>query len=102
MVKYSKGIDLLIHESYNKAWLDALIEKFPDQAKGLSNPAKYHSTTHEVAEIAKQAGVKHLVLTHHIPAPAATEAAEAEYSQGMKEIYQGKITMGRDLMAFDL
>lgn len=102
MVQYSKGIDLLIHESYNKAWLDALIEKFPDQARGLSNPAKYHSTTHEVAEIAKQAGVKHLVLTHHIPAPAATEAAEAAYSQGMQEIYQGKITMGRDLMVFDL
>lgn len=102
MVQYSKGIDMLIHESYNKAWLDALIEKFPDQARGLSNPAKYHSTTHEVAEIAKQAGVKHLVLTHHIPAPAATEAAEAAYSQGMQEIYQGKITMGRDLMAFDL
>lgn len=102
MVQYSKGIDLLIHESYNKAWLDALIEKFPDQARGLSNPAKYHSTSHEVAEIAKQAGVKHLVLTHHIPAPAATEAAEAAYSQGMQEIYQGKITMGRDLMVFDL
>ena len=70
MVKYSKALDLLIHESYNKAWLDALIAKFPEQAKSLINPAKYHSTTLEVAEIAKEAGVPHLVLTHHIPAPS--------------------------------
>ncbi|OCT14833.1 ribonuclease Z [Paenibacillus pectinilyticus] len=102
MVTYSEGIDLLIHESYNKEWLDALIAKFPEQAASLSNPAKYHSTTLEVAEIARRAGVKHLVLTHHIPAPAATVEAEAEYSQGMQEIYPGKITMGRDLMEFDL
>ncbi|ULO05234.1 MBL fold metallo-hydrolase [Paenibacillus sp. 19GGS1-52] len=102
MVKYSEGIDLLVHESYNKIWLDALIEKFPDQATSLANPAKYHSTTLEVAEMAQQAGVKHLVLTHHIPAPAETVEAEAEYSQGMQEIYKGPITMGRDLMEFEL
>jgi len=102
MVKYSRGVDLLIHESYNKAWLDALIEKFPEQAVGLSNPAKYHSTTLEVAEIAREAGVKHLALTHHIPAPAATEEAEAEYMEGMRDIYKGRITMVRDLMSFEL
>ncbi|MCR8634546.1 MBL fold metallo-hydrolase [Paenibacillus radicis (ex Xue et al. 2023)] len=102
MVKYSQGIDLLIHESYNKPWLDALIEKFPEQTVGLSNPAKYHTTTLEAAEIARAANVKHLVLTHHIPAPQETEEAEAAYIEGMNEIYSGKITMARDLMEFDL
>ncbi|WP_261807799.1 MBL fold metallo-hydrolase [Paenibacillus sp. N3.4] len=102
MVEYSKGIDLLIHESYNKTWLDALIAKFPEQTVGLSNPAKYHSTTLEVAEIARQAGVPHLVLTHHIPAPAANEEAEAAYTEGMRDIFAGRITMARDLMAFEL
>lgn len=102
MIKYSRGADLLIHESYNKEWLDALIAKFPEQAKSLSNPAKYHSTTLQVAEIAKEAGVPHLVLTHHIPAPAETDEAEAEYTLGMRDIYPNKITMGRDLMEFEL
>ncbi|WP_189007971.1 MBL fold metallo-hydrolase [Paenibacillus marchantiophytorum] len=102
MVEHSRGIDLLIHESYNKSWLDALIAKFPEQTIGLSNPAKYHSTTLEVAEIARKAGVAHLVLTHHIPAPAANEEAEAAYAVGMDEIFQGRITMARDLMTFDL
>jgi ribonuclease Z len=102
MVKYSQGVDLLVHESYNKEWLDTLIAKYPEHADGLRNPAKYHSTTLQVAEIAKKAGVKHLVMTHHIPAPAANAEAEEQYIQGMRDIYQGKITMGRDLMEFEL
>jgi ribonuclease Z len=102
MIKYSQGIDLLVHEAYNKEWLDALIKQYPDYAKALSNPAKYHTTTLEAAEIAKQAGVKHLVLTHHIPAPEANEPAEQEYISGMRDIFKGPITVGRDLMSFDL
>lgn len=102
MLKYSQGVDLLIHEAYNKEWLDTLIQQYPAYDKALSNPAKYHTTTLEAAEIAKQAGVKHLVLTHHIPAPAANEDAEEEYILGMRDIYQGPVTVGRDLMSFQL
>lgn len=102
MVKQAEGIDLLIHEAYNKEWLDELIARFPEQAVGLSNPAKYHTTTLEAAEIARKAQVKHLVLTHHIPAPAKTPEAEEAYTRGMKEIFGGPITVGRDLMEFDL
>ncbi|MEW9700475.1 MBL fold metallo-hydrolase [Paenibacillus sp. SI8] len=102
MITHSRGADLLVHESYNKAWLDALIERFPEQRVGLSNPAKYHSTTLEVAGIAREAGVTHLVLTHHIPAPAANEEAEEAYIEGMRGIYSGRITMARDLMVFEL
>lgn len=102
MIKYGRGVDLLVHEAYNKAWLDGLIEQYPEQAKALSNPAKYHTTTLEAADIARQTGAKHLVLTHHIPAPAATEEAERAYIAGMRDIYSGPITVGRDLMMFDL
>ncbi|WP_248924304.1 MBL fold metallo-hydrolase [Paenibacillus hamazuiensis] len=102
MMKYSQGADLLVHEAYNKDWLDALIRKYPNHEKALSNPAKYHTTTLEAAEIARQAGVKHLVLTHHIPAPEANETAEREYIRGMEAIYKGPITVGRDLMSFEL
>ncbi|MBW7461944.1 MBL fold metallo-hydrolase, partial [Paenibacillus sepulcri] len=44
MVKYSDGVDLLVHEAYNKEWLDSLIVTYPEQARALSNPAKYHTT----------------------------------------------------------
>lgn len=102
MVEHSKNVDLLIHEAYNKTWLDALIDKYPDYSVQLSNPAKYHTTTLEAAEIAKRANVKHLVLTHHIPAPEATTEAEEEYITGMRSIYNGPITVGRDLMVLSI
>jgi len=102
MVKHAKDVDLLIHEAYNKEWLDALIAMYPEEAVGLGNPAKYHTTTLEAAEIARQAEAKHLLLTHHIPAPSKTKEAEEAYISGMKEIYGGPITVGRDLMEVDL
>ncbi|WP_217597643.1 MBL fold metallo-hydrolase [Cohnella sp. GbtcB17] len=102
MVKQAAGADLLVHEAYNKSWLDAQIAQNPQYEKALSNPAKYHTTTLEAAHIAQRAGVKHLVLTHHIPAPEANPAAEQAYVEGMSDIYAGPITVGRDLMAFEL
>lgn len=102
MLKHAAGADLLVHEAYNKSWLDALIARYPEHAAALSNPAKYHTTTLEAAEIAHRAGVKHLALTHHIPAPEATPEAEQAYVEGMSEIFAGPITVGRDLMAFEL
>jgi len=102
LVRHAQGADLLVHEAYQKAWLDELIRRHPDQAEGLSKPATYHSTTLEAAGQAQKAGVKHLVLTHHIPAPAETIEAEREYIQGMDSIYTGPITVGRDTMRFVL
>ncbi|GGF90654.1 ribonuclease Z [Paenibacillus albidus] len=102
MEKHATGADLLVHEAYNKPWLDALIAQYPKHEKALSNPAKYHTTTLEAADIAQRAGVKHLVLTHHIPAPAANTAAEQAYIEGMAGIYDGPISVGRDLMVFVL
>ncbi|WP_282940089.1 MBL fold metallo-hydrolase [Paenibacillus sp. RC67] len=102
MIRHAQNVDLLVHEAYNKEWLDALIGMYPEEAVGLNNPAKYHTTTLQAAEIAQRAGAKHLLLTHHIPAPAKTKEAEEAYIQGMKEIYSGPITVGRDLTEFDL
>ncbi|MFC5468107.1 MBL fold metallo-hydrolase [Cohnella suwonensis] len=102
MEKHAAGADLLVHEAYNKPWLDSLIARFPEHEKALANPAKYHTTTLEAAAIASRAGVKHLALTHHIPAPAAEERAERAYIEGMADIYAGPITVGRDLIVFEL
>jgi len=102
LVDHSRGADLLVHEAYQKQWLDELIRLHPDQAVSLSKPATYHSTTLEAANQARLAGVKHLVLTHHIPAPAETTDAETDYIRGMETIFTGKITVGRDTMRFVL
>ncbi len=102
LVDQARGADLLIHEAYNKEWLDELIRLHPDQTAGLAKPASYHSTTLEAAQQARNAGVTHLVLTHHIPGPAETTEAQNDYVRGMDSIFRGKITVGRDRMRFVL
>lgn len=102
MIEYSKGADLLIHEAFQRDWLDGMALENPQFATQVLNPAKYHTTTLEAAQIARDAKVKHLVLTHHIPQPAHNAEAESAYTKGMSEIYDGKFTIGRDLMEFAL
>lgn len=101
-VRHAHEADLLIHDAYNGQWLSEIAAENPAQAVQVTNPAKYHTTTLEAAQVAQDARVKHLVLTHHIPVPQATPEAEVAYTAGMSEIYRGKITVGRDLMRFNL
>ncbi|THF85515.1 MBL fold metallo-hydrolase [Deinococcus sp. KSM4-11] len=97
-VEAARGADVLIHDAYNAAWLREISDQNPELAVQVTNPAKYHTTTLEAAQIAQDAGVRHLVLTHHIPAPKRTPAAEASYTEGMAAVYAGRVTVGRDLM----
>ncbi|MFC2159681.1 MBL fold metallo-hydrolase [Actinomycetota bacterium] len=98
--KYSKDADILIHESYNIQWNDRVEEIYgnSDTGRGFKGAEYKHTSTLEAAKIAENAGVRHLVLTHHIPSITPESSFEKSYIEGMSEIYSGKITMGRDLM----
>lgn len=102
MVEHARNADLLIHDAYQKAWLDTIAEANPEDAIQVRNPAKYHTTTLEAAQIAHDANVKKLVLTHLIPPPAPDAESEAAFMGGMDAIYNGPIVVARDLMAFDV
>ena len=97
---FSKDADLLIHESYNMELINQTgsIYGNSDTGRGFKENVFKHSSTIEVAKLAKKANVKHIVLTHHIPSITPTLVLEKKYIKGMSNIYSGKITMGRDLM----
>ena len=63
--------------------------------------AEYHATTIDVAEIARDAGVEKLVLTHLVPSIPAEDQVEQTFIRGMSDIYQGTIIVGRDGMAIE-
>lgn len=100
MVKYAKGADVLVHEAYSRRWIDVGVKKFPEKAEKARGIMQYHSSTLEVAEITRRAGVKHLVFTHLMPAPAPAWYFERDWVKGVSDIYDGQVTVGRDLMAF--
>ncbi|WP_027358902.1 MBL fold metallo-hydrolase [Desulforegula conservatrix] len=81
LIELSMGCDVLICES-----------AMPDEKK-----VPGHLTPSLAGEIAEQAGVSHLVLTHFYP-----ECSEVDIEKQCRRTYSGKITLAEDLMALDL
>jgi len=106
VIEHAKGADILIHEV-----LDASVTARAVAAAkrlGLDRMAKlagdipgYHTTPHDVGEVARDAGVAHLVLTHMVPAPTNV-FLERGFVHGARESFDGEITLGEDGMRFHL
>ena len=100
MVEMSRGVDLLVHEAVDRRTIDLAMPMLqrgqPRRAAMTADMMSHHTTTLEVAEIARDASVKKLALTHLVPSIPPTDAAEATFARGMAEIYQGPIVVGRD------
>jgi ribonuclease Z len=100
VVEMSRGADLLVHEAVDKQTIDqgvAMMQRSqPRRAAMTTDMMSHHTTTLEVAEIARDAGVKQLAITHLVPTIPPTDAAEANFVRGMAEIYSGPIVVGRD------
>lgn len=102
LIEAAKDCDILVHEAMNEAPLKAVLQGLrrtnPRNAEMLTEAMDHHTPTTQIAEIARDAGAKKLVLTHLLPSIAPTDANEAFFVRGMGEIYPGPILVGRDLM----
>jgi ribonuclease Z len=72
MVRFSRGADLLVHETLNPDMVEMLASSLdqtgnPRAGTMARQVIEYHTTPVEAAEIAKEAGVPHLVMTHMVP-----------------------------------
>ena len=107
LVEASRGADMLVCEALNKGMWDGLVGVV--RARGnerganvLADVPSYHSTTIDVAEMARDAGIKQLVLSHLLPMVPEQGPGFDAFTQGMSEIYAGPITVGHDLQRFVL
>jgi ribonuclease BN (tRNA processing enzyme) len=106
MISACNGCDVLIHEAQPLE----LLAKMPESIQSFV--AKYHTTTEQLAELAKKARPKLLVIYHTVSFPPGIApprllppkgSADALYASPKlleKEIgsrYSGKFVIGRDL-----
>ena len=87
---------------FMKSVLPMLKRRNPRTAQMLTDLMSHHTSTIEVAEVAKETGAKKLVLTHLVPSIVPKDAPEKNFIKGMAEIYTGPIVVGRDKMVFSL
>lgn len=104
LIEMAQDCDLLVHEAMNAPLLNRLIPGLkrgnPRQAAMLEDMMSHHTAASEVAEIARDAKVKQVVLTHLVPSIPPTDAAEKAFTMGLDKIYSGPIHVARDGMRF--
>ena len=90
IIEYARGADILVHEVYSSAGYEK------KSASWKFYHAAHHTSTQELAGIARQAEPG-LVVLYHILFWGATEEELLDEISG---IYKGKVIVGRDLDIF--
>ncbi|UCC40865.1 MAG: MBL fold metallo-hydrolase [Candidatus Aminicenantes bacterium] len=90
IIENAMGCDVLIHEVYAEAWFK---RKKPEWKK---YHASFHTSSRELAEIAKTVKPSLLILYHQLHSGTTVE----ELLDEIREIYKGKVVYGRDLDFF--
>lgn len=101
------GADMLVCEAMNAGMVAALASRLRDagnerNAGMIDDVLTYHISTDDVAALARDAGVRHAVLSHILPGVPDDGPLADAFVAGMSEIYDGQITLGRDLQRFAL
>jgi ribonuclease Z len=98
----ASGADILVCDSMHVPMMQQMEERVRDvnpvTAELLKDAHDYHAHVGDVAKLAQEAGVKHLVLSHVMP-PVLDEGPMLEmFTAGLDAAFTGKITVGKDLM----
>lgn len=98
----SEGADMLVCEALNAGMLEQVIAMLEfagrsREAALMKDVPSYHIATPSVAQLAAQAGVGEVVLSHLIPPIPNEDGREAEFMAGMAAVYGGPIRVARDM-----
>jgi ribonuclease Z len=105
LVRASKGADVLVSEAVHLGMMQDRINFMRARndertAEILVEACDYHAPTLDVADMAREAGVGRLLLSHLIP-PIPTSGPQVEqFVAGMSDIYKGEIKVCSDLERF--
>jgi ribonuclease Z len=106
IVEHAKGADVLIHEALNRDMMGRVAEVAtrvgqPRLGKMAHDTLNYHTTPVEAAELARDAGVHTLVLTHLVPGPR-NFLMRHMFLDGVSETFSGEVVLGEDGTRIDL
>jgi len=90
LLKFSRDVDLLIHEIAAIPLIDNVVDRF-------NRVVKVHTNPEEAGEIFSQLNPRLAVLSHVVLLHAVTEE---EIMRRVKSEYDGSVLMGKDLMSF--
>jgi ribonuclease Z len=102
LLRASEGADMLVCEAMNMPMFQARTAALKAmgmtlQASIFEDVPSYHIPTNEIAQLAKDAGVGELVLSHIIPPISNSQADVTAFMAGMSDVYGGSIRVAQDM-----
>lgn len=100
--RHAKGASLLVHEALaehivriaSRSIREAGNERLAAMSADILD---YHTSPREAAELAREAGVGTLVLTHLVPSPP-NRFVEWVFLRGVDDVWDGRVILGKDGM----
>jgi ribonuclease Z len=96
LITLAQGCDLLVHEAFVH-WEFVREDDEASREHDLKIRS-YHTATDEVGKVAREAGAKHLALTHWVP----PDFDRQRVIRDVRAHYSGGISIGDDLMSFEV
>ena len=99
LIHHAKNADVLISEALNKKFATMMANAGENTATNITAIATdiqdYHMSPDEAAHVAREAGVKQLVLTHILP-PVPHNLMVRPFLKEAKRVYEGKMYLAND------
>ncbi|MEP0964365.1 MAG: MBL fold metallo-hydrolase [Roseobacter sp.] len=93
---FARGADILVHEAMLDSALPALMKRVGNGSdKLMAHWLRSHTFAHDAAKTAKNAGVKHLALSHLIPSDDPTYGAQ-DWLDAVAPEWDGPLSIGYD------
>ena len=97
LAEFAKAADVLVHEVMYLPGIEALLQRLPNARRLREHLMAAHTLPEDVGKIAAQAKVKTVVLSHFVPGDDAS-ITDAQWSEGVRKHFSGRVVVGRDLM----
>ena len=102
VVSAAKGADILVHEVINVAAVDALVERVSPGNEDLRRHiVSNHTTTEQVGEVATEAGVHILVLSHFGGTGEPEYDRREVWEAAVRKTWAGNLIVGEDLLIIE-
>ena len=97
LVKLAAGADVLVHSVMYPPAIDRLVARVPNAATLKASILAHQTSAEDAGRIARDAGVKTLVLSHLVP-PDDDTVTDAMWLDAARRHFRGTVIVGKDLL----
>ncbi len=99
LAEFAKGSDILVHEAMLLKGVDWIVERTTNAETLREHLLASHTVPEDAAEIARDAGVGHLVFHHLVPSDCPV-VDDSDWERAVRQVWPGKFSLGTDLLEF--